>query len=329
MLPWGTVTTASPRSVPSSRPGVPEGPDTCPKLSRCAQRPLHSPATPGSGSWPLWPRPRLSPATALFPDGPRPRGGRRPAVLRHALHARAQLLEGGVCHLTPATLVMLDGRTAVGGKPERRRQPPPWAPPAETPGAGPPGRPSPALCLPLTLPGVKQLQPPGPLPPRPGLACHPSPLCPRARRSCRTRTGRSPAAREPLLHRPPLFPGCGGGGRSPALLRDRGGWGARALAQPLWARRSEVPRSATPRWLSPQTGLQCGLPPPSRPRAHSSFLRPTPTRCPLVPPHGRPGTGDPWELTGLQRGVPQSSGPPAPRASSPTHLRNSNNNASC
>lgn len=149
-------------------------------------------------------------------------------------------------------------------------------------------------------------------------------LCPNAQRSCRTRRGCLPAAQgAPAAPPPHTFPRMWRWGRISCRTGEAGGpKPSRGL---IWAQRSEVQCLTTPRWLTPQTGLQRGLlpPQPAPPApAHSLVLSSGNAHRVFPGPSTRPpGRGRPL---GADRSAACSQGllPHPP-------VGNSNNNASC
>lgn len=239
---------------------------------------------------PLRPRPSSSAlATVLFPDGPHPGVSRAPSRPPHALHAGAQLPEGGGRrHLTPATLgVPVGWGRSLGSLSSSGHRCGPARPRARS-----------LALADAPVQGSEGPRPP-PLPRRPPAST--------ARCEAAAASGASASASwAGLSPSPPsaLTPprAAGWGGCTPAAQ------GAPA-APPPTPTFPGGPGSATPRRLTPQTGLHRGLPPPQpAPQRRSSdrpFFseRPPGVLCSL---HTATGHGAPWELTGLQLGAPRA-----------------------
>lgn len=323
------------------RAGVPEGPapDTQPDAAAVHSGPCTAPATPGrtapavggSGSRPCGlgpppsPQPPCSSQTAPVPAPSRPpphspRGG--PSSWRR--------------HVSPDTHRTRNAGRAGGGRREARAAPVGTA-------VGSPCRSAGELAL--TDAPVQGSEGPRPSPPPrrrhpascshhqvssscshrasaswAGLSPEPS-LCPHTSQSCRTRRGCSPAAQGA-----PLFAGCGGRDAPPV------GWEVLGGPEPsrglIWAQRSEVQCSATPRWLPPQTGLRRGLPAPRIRSSHRCFFSKRPPSV-LWSPHTAARA---WETLGADGSA--AGGPSELRSAAQGLLPhppvgNSNNNVSC
>lgn len=303
--------TASPWSVPSSRPPRCSGGQgsqraqpltrsrTPPLCTAAPARPLPHPggprlqsAGPGAGPAASALRPRPShPAPPRRPPSP------RPAVLHHTLRTVGPAPGGGMCHLTPTALVTLAGQVAAAGSPRSAGGHRCGLALPERRGAGPHGRPSPGVGrasalaaspsaprLLLTPPGVKQLQPPGlrvlgwPVTRALPLSSHQPEL--------QDKEGVLPS-------RPgsPTFRRMRRRGRSSCGMGGAGG--TRALARPHLGSEVRGPVLGDSA-VAPAADRTSARPPrPPHPFIPSLFVQQTPTECSLVPPHGRPGMGDP------------------------------------